>query len=90
VGPACIGLTARDGRQEFKEGIRGQEEQEEGGDGMSDWAWGLTARFRKEEGQALGEYTLILAFIAAVCVLALGTLGLALAGHLDAFATAFP
>jgi Flp pilus assembly pilin Flp len=48
------------------------------------------ARKRAERGQALAEYSLILAFIAAVCVLALGALGLALSGHLDAFATAFP
>jgi Flp pilus assembly pilin Flp len=45
---------------------------------------------KRAEGQALAEYSLILAFIAAVCVLALGALGLALSGHLDAFATAFP
>ncbi len=57
---------------------------------MSDWVLGPAARFRKEEGQALAEYSLILAFIAAACVLALGALGLALAGQLDAFAGAFP
>ncbi len=57
---------------------------------MSDWVWGQAARLRKEEGQALAEYSLILAFIAAACVLALGALGLALAGHLDTFADAFP
>jgi Flp pilus assembly pilin Flp len=50
----------------------------------------LAARFHKEEGQALAEYSLILAFIAAACVLALTALGLALAGHLDALAAAFP
>ena len=59
-------------------------------DCMSDWGSGLAARFRKEEGQALAEYSLILAFVAAACVLALGALGLALAGQLDAFAGAFP
>jgi Flp pilus assembly pilin Flp len=57
---------------------------------MSGWVWGLAARFRKEEGQALAEYSLILAFIAAACILALGALGLALAGQLGAFAGAFP
>jgi Flp pilus assembly pilin Flp len=57
---------------------------------MSDWGSGLAARFRKEEGQALAEYSLILAFIAAACVLALGALGLVLAGQLDAFAAAYP
>ncbi len=40
------------------------------------------ASFR-EGGQALAEYSLILAFIAAACVVALGFLGLALAGQLD-------
>ncbi len=57
---------------------------------MSDWALGLAPRFRKDEGQALAEYSLILAFIAVACVLALTALGLALAGHLNAFAVAFP
>ena len=33
-----------------------------------------------EEGQALAEYGLLLAFIAAVCVLALVALGVAIAG----------
>lgn len=43
-----------------------------------------------ERGQALAEYSLILAFIAIACVVALGALGLALAGELDAVAAAFP
>lgn len=43
-----------------------------------------------QRGQALAEYTLILAFVATACVLALGALGLALAGHIDSFAAAFP
>ncbi len=47
---------------------------------MSDWVFGLAARFRKDEGQALAEYSLILAFVAAVGVLGLGALGLAVAG----------
>ena len=57
---------------------------------MSSWRSGLAARFHKEEGQALAEYGLILAFIAAAGVLALTALGLALAGHLGALAAAFP
>jgi len=57
---------------------------------MSDRVLELAARFRKEQGQALAEYSLILGFVAAACVLALGILGLALAGHLDALAAAFP
>jgi Flp pilus assembly pilin Flp len=47
-------------------------------------------RLNTERGQALAEYSLILAFIAAACALSLGFLGLAIAGHLEAFATAFP
>lgn len=43
-----------------------------------------------QRGQALAEYSLILAFIAIACVLALGALGLAIAGHIDSFAAAFP
>ncbi len=46
------------------------------------------ASFR-EDGQALAEYSLILAFIAAACVVALGFLGLALAGQLDVRTAAF-
>ncbi len=57
---------------------------------MSDCILRLAARFRKEEGQALAEYGLILALIATASILALGALGLALAGQLDAFAAAFP
>lgn len=48
-------------------------------------AWGLTRRrfcreAGSESGQGLAEYALILALIAAVCVLALGQLGLSIAG----------
>jgi Flp pilus assembly pilin Flp len=50
----------------------------------------LLQRVNAERGQALAEYSLVLAFIAAACVLALGALGLALAGHIDGFAAAFP
>lgn len=37
-------------------------------------------RFDREDGQALAEYGLILAFIAIVCVLALTALGVAISG----------
>ncbi len=57
---------------------------------MSDWILRLAARFHEEEGQALAEYSLILAFIAAACILALGALGLALAGQIDGLTAAFP
>lgn len=41
---------------------------------------------RNEDGQALAEYSLILAFIAMVCVVALGAIGLAVSGELGGFA----
>jgi len=50
----------------------------------------VLGRLNIERGQALAEYTLILAFVVMACVLALGLLGLALAGHIDSFAAAFP
>ena len=43
-----------------------------------------------EAGQALAEYSLILAFIAMVCVLSLGLLGLTLAVQVDDIAAGFP
>jgi Flp pilus assembly pilin Flp len=43
-----------------------------------------------DRGQALAEYSLILAFVAMACVLALGALGLAVAGHIENFAAALP
>ena len=43
-----------------------------------------------EPGQALAEYSLILAFIAMACVLSLGLLGLALAAQIDNVVAGFP
>ena len=42
-----------------------------------------------EPGQALAEYSLILAFVAMVCVVALGLLGLTLAVQIDSIAAGF-
>lgn len=42
-----------------------------------------------EPGQALAEYSLILAFIAIVCVVALGLLGLTLAVQIDSITAGF-
>ncbi len=42
-----------------------------------------------EEGQALAEYGLILALIAALAIAALGFLGVAIAGQLGAVTSAF-
>ena len=49
----------------------------------------LMARFR-EEGQALAEYSLILAFVFIVCVIALGFLGVAISGTIDDVTAGFP
>ena len=40
----------------------------------------LVERFKREDGQALVEYALILAFIATACIVALGLLGFAVSG----------
>ena len=57
---------------------------------IAEYAWGILERPHAQRGQALAEYTLILAFIFMASVLALGFLGLALAGQLESFAGAFP
>ncbi len=44
----------------------------------------------EEGGQALAEYSLILAFIAVACIVALGALGLAVAGQLGSITSALP
>jgi len=56
---------------------------------MKDLMLRLTARFR-EEGQALAEFTLILAFVVLACVVALGFLGVALSGGIEAVTAGFP
>jgi len=43
----------------------------------------LVTRYQREDGQALAEYGLLLALIAVVCIVALTTLGLAIAGTLS-------
>ncbi len=50
----------------------------------------LYVRFEQEKGQALAEYGLILALIAVAAIIALGVLGLAIAGQLDAITNAMP
>ncbi len=50
----------------------------------------LVARFEREAGQALAEYGLILALIAVASIVALGFLGLAVAGQLDDITAAMP
>ena len=56
---------------------------------MKDLILRLLARFR-EEGQALAEYALILAFVFIACVTVLGFLGLAILGGLDSVMDGFP
>ena len=50
----------------------------------------FVTRFEREEGQALAEYGLILALIAVAAIIALGVLGLAIAGQLDAITAVMP
>ncbi len=56
----------------------------------AEYARGILECLNAQRGQALAEYTLILAFIFMASVLALGFLGLALAGQIDSLAGAFP
>ncbi len=57
---------------------------------IAEYARGIFECLNTQRGQALAEYTLILAFVVMACVLALGFLGLALAGQINSFAGAFP
>lgn len=50
---------------------------------LNDAIRAIRARFEREDGQALGEYGLLLALIAVVCILALTALGIAISGTLD-------
>ena len=56
---------------------------------MKDFFLRLLARFR-EEGQALADYTLILAFVFVACVISLGFLGVAISGEFDTVTAALP
>ncbi len=47
-------------------------------------------RLQAEKGQALAEYSLILAFVLVASVIALGALGLAIATNLETFTDALP
>ena len=57
---------------------------------VAEYARGIYGCLNRQRGQALAEYSLILAFIFIASVLALGFLGLALAGQLASLAVAFP
>ncbi len=49
----------------------------------------ISERLHREDGQALAEYGLVLAFIAIVCVAALTALGLAVSGIFGSIAGSF-
>lgn len=49
----------------------------------------IIERLHREDGQALAEYALVLAFIAIVCVLAVTALGLAISGAFSSIIPAF-
>jgi Flp pilus assembly pilin Flp len=49
----------------------------------------IIEKMNREDGQALAEYALLLAFIAIVCVLAVTALGLAISGALGSITGAF-
>ena len=57
---------------------------------IAEYARGILGCLNTQRGQALAEYTLILAFIFIASVLAIGFLGLALAGQFDSFTDALP
>ncbi len=50
----------------------------------------LVARWEGEEGQALAEYGLILAFVSVVCIIALGLLAVSVVGLFDDVKEALP
>jgi len=50
----------------------------------------LVARLGRQDGQALADYSLILAFVFVACIIAVGALGVAITGPLDVTANAFP
>ena len=50
----------------------------------------FVSRFEREEGQALAEYGLILALIAVAAIIALGLLGLAIAGQMEQITAKMP
>ncbi len=57
---------------------------------VAEYARAIFEYLNTQCGQALAEYGLILAFIFIACVLALGFLGLTLAGQIDSIVDAFP
>jgi len=51
---------------------------------------GSEDRVSRETGQALAEYSLVLGFVFAVCILAVGGLAVVVAGELQGFVDLFP
>ena len=50
---------------------------------FSNWFTSLSAYARREEGQTMAEYAVVLTVIAAFIILALGALAFAISGRLD-------
>jgi Flp pilus assembly pilin Flp len=50
---------------------------------FSNWFTFLSAYARREEGQTMAEYAVVLTVIAAFIILALGVLALAISGRLE-------
>jgi pilus assembly protein Flp/PilA len=51
---------------------------------LRDWFELVRIQLKREEGQTMAEYGLLLALIAVVCILVLGTLGLGIQGKFQA------
>jgi pilus assembly protein Flp/PilA len=51
---------------------------------LRDWFELVRIQLKREEGQTMAEYGLLLALIAVVCILVIGTLGLGIQGKFQA------
>jgi pilus assembly protein Flp/PilA len=51
---------------------------------LRDWFELVRIQLKREEGQTMAEYGLLLALIAVVCIVVIGTLGLGIQGKFQA------
>jgi pilus assembly protein Flp/PilA len=51
---------------------------------LRDWVELVRVQLKREEGQTMAEYGLLLALIAVVCIVVIGTLGLGIQGKFQA------
>jgi pilus assembly protein Flp/PilA len=51
---------------------------------LRDWFELVRVQLKREEGQTMAEYGLLLALIAVVCIVVIGTLGLGIQGKFQA------